>query len=158
MTWYKPTLILTRLLITKSGGAVYDEKYHYGLNVIRGRNSSGTTTIARAIVYALGGDIKQWTPELLKCDFVIAEVNINQEFVTLRRPIDNEKRSPMEIYWGSYQEASNASPASWERYPYANYENKKGFSKVLFETLKLPEVKGAYSGEHEHRFRTNVNT
>ena len=68
MTWYKPTLILTRLLITKSGGAVYDEKYHYGLNVIRGRNSSGKTTIARAIVYALGGDIKQWTPELLKCD------------------------------------------------------------------------------------------
>ncbi|MES3006623.1 MAG: AAA family ATPase [Pseudomonadota bacterium] len=142
MTWYKPTLILTRLLITKSGGAVYDEKYHYGLNVIRGSNSSGKTTISRAIVYALGGDIKQWTPELLSCDFVIAEVSINREFVTLRRAVDDEKRSPMEIYWGSYIEASNASPASWERYPYANYENKKGFSKVLFEALELPEVKG----------------
>jgi len=142
MTWYKPTLVLTRLVITKSGCTVYNERYHYGLNVIRGRNSSGKTTIARAIVYVLGADIKQWTPELLKCDYVVAEININNELLTLRRPIDSEKRNPMEIFWGSYQDASEASPASWERYPYSNYENKKGFSKVLFETLGLPEVKG----------------
>lgn len=142
MTWYEPTLILSRLLITKSGGTVYNEKYHFGLNVIRGRNSSGKTTIARAIVYALGADLKQWTPELLMCDFVIAEVIINGEYLTLRRPIDSEKKSPMEIFWGRYEDASNASPTSWERYPYATNKNKKGFSKVLFETLKLPEVKG----------------
>jgi hypothetical protein len=142
MTWYNPTLILSRLLITKSGGTVYNEKFHFGLNVIRGRNSSGKTTIARALVYALGADIKQWTPELLKCDFVIAEVIINQELATLRRPIDSEKRNHMEIFWGSYEDAFKASLASWERYPYSNYENKKGFSKVLFESLKLPEIKG----------------
>ena len=62
MTWYKPTLILNRLVITKSGGAVYDEKYHYGLNVIRGRNSSGKTTIARAIVYIVLPDCRQPNP------------------------------------------------------------------------------------------------
>jgi hypothetical protein len=142
MTWYRPTLILSRLLIIKSGRAVYDEKYHFGLNVIRGRNSSGKTTIARAIVYALGADIKQWTPELLTCDFVVAEVIINKEFITLRRPIDSERRNPMEIFWGSYENALQASIAGWERYPYNNYENKKSFSKVLFESLGLPEIKG----------------
>ena len=141
MTWFKPTLIISRLLIMKSGGAIYDEAFHHGLNVIRGKNSSGKTTIARAIVYSLGAEIKDWTTELL-CDFVIVEVIINDQCVTLRRPISDERSSHMEIFWGKYDEARDTSTATWEKYPYSTYKNKSGFSKVLFQALGLPEVKG----------------
>lgn len=142
MTWYKPTLILSRLIITKSSGLVYDERFHLGLNVIRGKNSSGKTTIAKAISYGLGGDVKNWTRELLVCDFVISEVIINRQYVTLRRPISKEKNNHMEIYWGNYAESAISELANWEKYPYSTYQNKSGFSKVLFSSFGLPEVKG----------------
>lgn len=145
MTWYKPTLILSRLIITKSRGAVYDEIFHPGLNVIRGKNSSGKTTITKAIAYALGGDIKNWTNELLVCDFVIAEVIINGQFTTLRRPVSEEKNNHMEIFWGKYSDAAVADLANWEKYPYSTYESKSGFSRILFNALGLPEVKGYQS-------------
>ena len=126
----------------KSEKPVYDEKYHLGVNVIRGKNSSGKTTISRAISYVLGMDVKRWTPELLLCDHVIAELMINGEFVTVRRPISDQQRCHMEIYWGKYSESVEASLSSWERYPYQSSANKVSFSQALFNAMAMPEVKG----------------
>ena len=142
MTFHSPTLILTRLLIIKSEKTVYDETYHQGVNVIRGTNSSGKTTISRAIAYVMGMDIKSWTPELLLCDHVVAELLINGEFLTVRRPIKEQQRAPMEIFWGKYPASTEANISSWERYPYQATKSMISFSQALFNLMGMPEVKG----------------
>ncbi|NNU33697.1 AAA family ATPase [Mucilaginibacter sp. S1162] len=45
---------------------VYDESFHKGVNIIRGENSSGKSTIANFIFYILGGFFNNWTTEASK--------------------------------------------------------------------------------------------
>ena len=62
MTQYNPFLKLNRLSIfTHDGKIAYDENFHDGVNIIRGHNSSGKSTIGNFIFYVLGGDFKKWT-------------------------------------------------------------------------------------------------
>ena len=49
------TLFVERLVVIKSGGSVYDERFHRGINVIRGDHSVGKTTILELLFYVLGG-------------------------------------------------------------------------------------------------------
>ena len=59
MTQYNPFLKLNRLTIyTKSGKIAYDQNFHEGVNIIRGHNSAGKSTIGNFIFYVLGGDFK----------------------------------------------------------------------------------------------------
>ena len=105
MTNVKPTLFLNRLVVrTHNNQIAYDEKFHKGVNIIRGQNSSGKSTIANFIFYALGGDYSNWTTEALKCKEVIAEVCINGAVITLKRNITESIQQPMSIFWNSYEE------------------------------------------------------
>ena len=72
MTLFKPALFLQRLVIVRHGLTVYDQVFHTGVNIIRGTNSHGKSTIANFIFYVLGGDVSRWTPEAETCDFVFA--------------------------------------------------------------------------------------
>ena len=51
MTLFKPTLILKRLAIYSGSYVAYDENFHSGVNVIRGANSSGKSTILNFIFF-----------------------------------------------------------------------------------------------------------
>ena len=57
MTLFESTLIVQRLVIRRSSLIAYDEKFHMGVNIIRGENSSGKSTILNFIFYGLGGDL-----------------------------------------------------------------------------------------------------
>jgi hypothetical protein len=46
MTRFEPTLIVTRAVVERNEKPVYDEAFHEGVNVIRGANSSGKSTVA----------------------------------------------------------------------------------------------------------------
>ena len=62
----KPYLFLNRLIITSYTGAIsYDQVFHKGVNIIRGKNSSGKSTISNFIFFALGGDYNNWNAEEL---------------------------------------------------------------------------------------------
>lgn len=142
MTQLKPNLVLNRLIITSRGRIVYDEIFHLGVNIIRGENSSGKSTIADFIFFALGGDFTQWKPEALRCDLVLAEVSINGEALTIRRQVSEERGQPLEIYWGTYEEANASMLSGWQKFPYARTVNKDSFSQVIFRALGFPEVTG----------------
>jgi DNA repair exonuclease SbcCD ATPase subunit len=73
MMQFNPSLIVNRLIITKSGKHVYDEKFNTGVNVIRGKNSSGKSTISDFLFYGLGGELTKWKDEAKSCDFVFVE-------------------------------------------------------------------------------------
>ena len=84
-------LQLNRLVILKQGKSVYDEKFHNGVNIIRGENGVGKSTIANSIYYLLGGDYNKWLPEIEKCDFIVGELDLNEKIITVRRSIELER-------------------------------------------------------------------
>jgi hypothetical protein len=146
MTLYKPTIFLLRLVVTKGGARVFDEKFHAGLNIVRGENGSGKTTIADFIFFILGGDTPHWRAEAALCDYVFAEVAINGELITLRRQVEQETRRPMAIFWGSFEKAVSTG-TEWQLYPYAGSSAKESFSQVLLKAADIPEVKGLLSAK-----------
>ena len=78
---------INRLIITTKGQIAYDEFFHDGVNIVRGENGSGKSTIANALFYSIGGEFTDWLPEALQCDFTIVEVEINESILTLKREI-----------------------------------------------------------------------
>jgi len=137
----KPLLALKRLIVFKQGKAVYDEVFHHGVNIVRGTNSSGKSTIADFIFFVLGGDYISWKPEAEDCDIVTAELEINEAVVTVKREVSKSPRRPMYIYWGNYEAANKSGLEGWEVFPFQRSENKESFSQILFRALELPEVK-----------------
>ncbi len=145
MTQYNPFLKLNRLTIfTKTGTVAYDEPFHEGVNIIRGQNSSGKSTIGNFIFYVLGGEFKKWTTAARQCGDVYAEVFINSEPITIKRSVSEAGSQPMSIFWGTYDEAMKSSSEGWQVYPYRRNEksSKKSFSNTLFLSLGLPELRG----------------
>ena len=107
-------LFLHRLLIyTDNGQVAYDEHFHKGINIIRGNNSSGKSTITHFIFYVLGGDFIDFVPEARLCSSVYAEVEINKAILTIKREVNKndkdeiKKNAPMYIYWGNMEESLN---------------------------------------------------
>jgi hypothetical protein len=143
-------LFLNRLrIVTENGAVAYDEQFHKGVNIIRGDNSSGKSTITHFIFYVLGGDFSDFVPEARKCATVFAEVEMNTAVFTIKRDIIRSeegnitKRVPMSFFFGNMNESLTPPiDKTWQRYGYNTTENKKSFSNVLFEFLRLPIVKG----------------
>lgn len=143
MMQYNPFLKLNRLVVyTRDGSVAYDQEFHDGVNIIRGQNSSGKSTIANFIFYILGGEFKKWTKKAEECGDVYGEVFINTESITLKRTISKYGKQPMSIFWGPYDEAIQSSSEGWQIYPYSRSELKKSFSNALFLALGFPELRG----------------
>lgn len=142
------SLFLRRLIIkTYEGNIAYDETFHKGVNIIRGLNSSGKSTVIRFIFYVLGGCYSDFVPEVMRCKLVMAEVEINGRVLTLKRYLEKtddgqkvNKYSPMHIYYGPVIEALNTRQG-WQMYGYKISTDKYSFSNILFKTMGLPEFK-----------------
>lgn len=142
MTKNSPTLFINQLIIRDyNNKIVYQESFHLGVNIIRGKNSSGKSTISNFIFYILGGAFNNWTSEANKCKDVTAEILINEAIYTLRREIGTSPLTPLQIYWGNY-ETSKSDSNGWKVFPYKQTENLISFSNALFNALDFPEVKG----------------
>jgi len=145
MMQYNPFLKLNRLVIfTLTGKKAYDELFHDGVNIIRGHNSAGKSTIGNFIFFALGGDFKKWTKSATLCGDVYAEVVINTEPITIKRTVSVSGNQPMSIFWGTYEEAIKSNSEGWQIFPYRRIESsgKKSFSNALFLSLGFPELRG----------------
>ena len=77
MTQFNPSLVVRRLIIKRRDHIAYDEKFHTGVNVIRGKNSSGKSTILNFLFYGLGGDLFDWSDMATLCTDVWIEIEIN---------------------------------------------------------------------------------
>lgn len=147
MTLYSPTLTVRRLVILKDAKIVYDERFHAGVNIIRGENSSGKSTVLNILVHGLGGDVSQWSEHALLCNRVLVEVELNGKVATLSRDIARATKRPMDIFGGDVDAAMSAGITEWRRYPYASSEGKQSFSQAIFALLDLPEVQTETSGK-----------
>jgi hypothetical protein len=141
MTRFDPSLFVRRLVVTRGTVRAFDQAFHSGLNVIRGANSTGKSTIANLLFFGLGGEDVRFTPEALLCDNVYVEAELNGAVVTLKREIDRAARRPMAIFWGPADDGFKRAD-QWTQYPFATTDSKEGFSAVLFRALGLPTVRG----------------
>lgn len=142
MTLLKPTIIVTELLVVKDGRSVLNTRFHKGLNIVSGHNSSGKTTTLDFIAYTLGAEFIPWKKEALLCDYSLVEVLLNNVPVTLRRDVNENKMNPMYIFWGPIANAQQAAFTAWEMYPFRRSPNKLGFTQSLLLALDMPEAQG----------------
>ncbi|PWE53743.1 hypothetical protein DEM27_24725 [Metarhizobium album] len=142
MIRFDPCLIVRRLVVKRGVHIAYDERFHVGVNVVRGDNSSGKSTILNFIFFGLGGDLSKldWSGHALLCDHVWLEVELNGNPAVLRRKIDAASQSDMEIFGGRYEAAVEAPIESWLRYSYSRSQTKESFSQALFRLLGMPDV------------------
>ena len=140
-------LFINRMIVfTRDGKIAYDENFHKGINIIRGNNSSGKSTITHFIFYVLGGAFNDWVKEAKKCSQVIAEIEINGATLTLKREINLKdgkanRTEGLYIYWGEIDTAM-ADSQNWQKFNFSLSQSKKSYSNVLFENLDIPIVKG----------------
>lgn len=138
MTPLKPYIIVNRLVVTKNGNPIYDERYHVGVNIIRGKNSSGKSTIADFLFYGLGGDLSQWKEEAKSCDYTYIEVQLNGKNFTFKREISTQSKRGMDIFEGTLEQAQKSSISGWLKYPYQATDNKESYYQAIFKELGLP--------------------
>lgn len=142
MTLYKPTLQLRKLRVLREKRVAYQADFHKGVNIIRGQNASGKSTVVDFIFYALGGDSVPWKNEALLCSEVRAELELNGLRMTVSRPVSDASRNPLSIYWGTLDAADAAPRSEWETYPYQRSASKESFSQIIFRLLEMPEIRG----------------
>lgn len=136
----RPFLLVKRLLVLKSGKAVYDQDFKLGINIIRGDNGTGKTTIMDLLHFALGAELTDWTEEQERCDDTIVEVLLNYHSYVLRREIVESGKSAMYFYEGTVDEALQDSE-HWLRYPSMRSSDTHSYSQQLFDLLSLPTHK-----------------
>lgn len=141
---FKPYLQIQRLVVLGHNRTVYDESFHNGVNIIRGKNSSGKSTISDMIFYVLGGENVEWTTEGASCDWVHAEFNISGTVYSLRREIDPDAVPAISIAEGTL-DATMKSPVGWSLYGRTRSSTRESFSQFMFEHLGLPQTKSSES-------------
>lgn len=142
MTLLRPTLAVNHLAVYKDGYIVLEVKFHKGLNILRGHNSSGKTTTLDFIAHTLGAEDIPWKKESLLCDYSMVEVSLNGRQVTLRRDVSEARQQPMHIFWGSMVDGTRAPFSSWEVYPFRRSASKLSFTQILLQALDLSEAQG----------------
>lgn len=141
MTLLEPYLFVERLVVyNHAGSKVIDVAFHRGVNIIRGTNSSGKSTLLNFLFYGLGGDFSNWTNEAKRCEYVVVEVAMSGARLTLRRLATDAPRQAMQNHRDD-EASTNAPQSDWKSYGYAQGEQRDSFSVVLFKALGFPEVR-----------------
>ncbi|EDT6764415.1 AAA family ATPase [Salmonella enterica subsp. enterica] len=136
----KPLLQVERFVVVRNGNFVYDQTFHKGVNIIRGWNGTGKTTIVDLLSYALGSTITEWTQHQLYCDKVYIQVLLNGNRLTIKRDIIENGQAKMYLYEGTI-DTSLPLTSQWTVYPYRRSDSTHSFSQQLFELLNLPRHK-----------------
>jgi hypothetical protein len=101
-----------RMIVKRESNSVYDAAFHPRLNIIRGENSSGKSTILDFMFYGLGGEVSDWRDAALACSEVILEVELNGMPAVLSREVSESVGRPMRIFLGTLDEISTR-PTEW---------------------------------------------
>jgi hypothetical protein len=142
MTLFRPTLKVNRLIVFHGGDIASDLRFHAGVNVIRGQNSSGKTTLMDLLAFSLGAENIRWKPEALACTTTLIEVELNGSKACLKRDIAAETQRPMSIFWGAIEAALGAPSQDWDLFPFRRSQHRISFSQALLDVLEMPLAQG----------------
>ena len=132
-------LRLCRMRILRHGRSAYDQQFHDGINIIRGQNGSGKSTIADFIFFILGGEFDDWKDAAKQCDEAQAEIETPRGKMTLKRQIAGSQE-PIFVFFGPMDLAAESSLEGWQRFPIRRKGDRESFSQVMFRSLLIPEA------------------
>lgn len=133
-------LFVNRFVVSKSDNYLYDQSFHHGVNIIRGANGTGKSTIVDLLSYALGSIITDWTKHQLLCDWVMVEVELSGTTYCLKRKVKESGQAKMAIFEGLFEKAAT-SVTNWTEYSMRRSSERHSFSQQIFELLGLPTHK-----------------
>jgi predicted nucleic acid-binding Zn-ribbon protein len=133
-------LFLRRLRIMHRGTPVYDQAFHLGVNIIRGSNSTGKSTIADAIYFVLGGEFGRWKGAAKLCDEVQAEIEITDGVLTVRREMGKPTSIP-QVFFGPMTESIEHGLDSWHPHPLHRTDRQESYSQLMFRSIGIPEAR-----------------
>lgn len=134
-----PILQMRQLRVLKSGQAVYDQRFHNGVNIIRGENGSGKSTIADFMFYILGGEFENWKKVPAQCDEVQAEILTTRGALSLKREV-GKRKTPIRVFFGTMAQAADAGLDGWQRFPLSRQGEHESFSQMMFRSMYIPEA------------------
>lgn len=139
-----PLITIRRLRVLKGVARAYDEVFHPGVNIIRGENSSGKSTIADFIFFGLGGEFDRWKDAARYCTAVQIEIETAQSVLTLHRSVGT-KLEPVYIFYGKMDDSDGHGVGDWERLPIRRPPGGKelSLSQVVFRAAAIPEAPNA---------------
>ncbi|RBI76149.1 hypothetical protein DQW77_04510 [Roseovarius sp. TE539] len=131
---------LKRLRVMQGGDPVYDQSFHTGVNIIRGENGAGKSTIADFIFYVLGGEFDNWKSVAANCDEVQAEIGTASGVLTVKRAI-GKAQTPAMVFFGTFEEAAAQGLDGWQSYPIRRTAGgNESFSQIMFRASGIPEA------------------
>lgn len=133
-------LFVTRFAVFGAGKFLYDQKFHVGVNIIRGENGTGKSTIMDLLNYGLGAEITEWTEEQQLCDWVATEVLLNGHVITFKRNVTPTGQEKVFCFDSAMQNALKAIEG-WKKFPMRRNSDTHSFSQQIFELLNLPRHK-----------------
>ena len=133
-------LFIDRFAVYAAGKFVYNQPFNPGVNIIRGENGTGKSTIMDLLNYSLGSESAEWTDTQAKCDWVITQVSVNGHPVTLKRNVTPTGQERVLFFDGDMDRAL-ASVEGWQKYPMRRNREIHSYSQHMFELLNLPRHK-----------------
>lgn len=130
-------LLVDRFAVYATGKFVYDQTFKLGVNIIRGANGTGKSTVMDLLSYNLGSEAADWTEEQARCDYVITQVSVNDKPVTLRRKITPSGKEQIQVFDGDIERALK-SVDGWKKYPMQRSSDTHSYSQHMFELLNMP--------------------
>lgn len=139
-------IMIKRLRVMKGTDVAYDEVFQRGVNIIRGENSSGKSTIIDFIFYVLGGEFDRWKGAASHCTSVRVEIETPQATLTLHRSIGG-KLEPIFAWFGNLEASLSVGFDDWQRLPIHRPSGIKELSasQVLFRAAGIPDAPNAGS-------------
>lgn len=138
----KPSIAVRALMVFKDGRCLLETRFHKGLNIVSGHNSSGKTTTLDFIAHTMGVEDIPWKKEALLCDYSMVELLLNDVPVTLRRDVSESPMKPLHLFWGDLEKSLAAPFSEWQVYPFRRSPSKLSFTQTLLLALDMPEAQG----------------
>jgi hypothetical protein len=132
---------IKRVRVIRGDSVAYDEEFHRGVNIIRGENSSGKSTISDFIFYGLGGEFDRWKDAAAQCGGVSLEIETEKTLLTVYRPIAG-KQEPIFVFYGALKDSLSKGINEWQRVPIRRPPSGKdlSFTQILFRAAGIPEA------------------
>lgn len=131
---------INKMMVFQNKFCALEISFLEGLNVIYGKNSAGKSSLLDTLVHSLGGEDIDLNPIVEECSYVLTEIEIEKNKITLSRELSNKRKLPISIFYGNIEEAILSEASLWHTFPYSSYNEKFGFSKIFFDFLNYPET------------------
>lgn len=132
---------VNRVRIAHGNKAAYDEVFHRGVNIIRGENSSGKSTISDFLFYGLGGEFDRWKDAAAQCSAVRLEIETGSSLLTVHRNVGS-RQEPVLVFYGGLEDSLSRGIDEWQRVPIRRPPGGKelSFTQILFRAAGIPEA------------------